>query len=323
MADATPNLSRDAKDRYARSKEGWQLTILVTGGTGFVGSHVLQLVAKNRNVVALTRSNARQSYLPRVKMLNVEQYLQNPSIAGPVEIALHMATIYDRNSVEAKESWFANYSLPLKIFLNHSSTLNHFVYLDSFVTAKLSPESGYLNSYIDTKQSFSAKLQSELSPRFTHVHISKVSLEHVYGPRDSGAKFIPSLAKKLLANEPIDLTTGLQKRDFVFVSDVANAIHLITQLTLASSLASQLKSSQDSKFEVGTGSSIQLRTLVEQMARQAKSESQLRFGVLPTPDYEIQDSYADTRALGELGWQPKISLEEGIARTLRFYRLSR
>lgn len=298
------------------------MTIIATGGTGFVGSHVLPLIAKNRNVIALTRSRARRSYLPRVKFLNVQQYLDNPQTVGPVEMVLHMATNYDRRSVEAKEAWFANYLLPMKILFNHSSTLSHFLYLDSFVTAKLTKESGYLPTYVESKQRFAAALNREVSRSFRHVRISEVSLQHVFGPRDSTEKFIPRLAKRLLAHEPIALTLGTQKRDFVFVSDVANAIQLITQSTGASNLLSQPGSGKNSIFEVGIGSSIQLRTFIEQMARQANSKSELDFGVLPMPENEIQDSCADTRSLNGLGWHPKVSIEEGIYRTLRYYKHS-
>jgi nucleoside-diphosphate-sugar epimerase len=135
-------------------------------------------------------------------------------------------------------------------------------------------------------------------------------LQHPYGPGDRPGKFVPAMARQCLTSTgTIDLTPGEQKKDFVYVGDVAEAYQLV--LAKAASLANF------TEFQVGSGKAVSIRHFVELLHRLSHSKAALRFGGLPYRDAEIMFSQADPAPLLALGWRPIVSLEEGLLRLLR------
>jgi len=72
-------------------------------------------------------------------------------------------------------------------------------------------------------------------------------------------------------------------------------------------------------FETGSGTGIPVRNFVNIVAELSDSPTRLDFGAIDYRDDEIMNSYADIRALSELGWRPTIQPEEGIKRILKAY----
>jgi UDP-glucose 4-epimerase len=146
------------------------------------------------------------------------------------------------------------------------------------------------------------------------VHgIRSVSLRYanVYGPRqnpEGEAGVVAIFTGRMLRGEqPVVNGPGTQTRDYVYVGDVARA----------SALA--LKLSGSSAFNIGTGRETDVNELFRTLLRLTGSKAEERHG--PAKAGEQLRSVLDIRkAASELGWRPEVTLEEGLARTVEYFR---
>lgn len=131
----------------------------------------------------------------------------------------------------------------------------------------------------------------------------------LYGPGEHPARLVPSVTRALLAGQPADCTEGTQRRDFLHVDDAADA------------LISLLFSEITGPVNVASGVAVSVREVVEKIGVATGRPELVRFGVRPTPPGDPPLLVADvTRLRTELGWVPRIGLDEGIARTVDWWR---
>lgn len=133
-----------------------------------------------------------------------------------------------------------------------------------------------------------------------------MSLEHIFGPGDSPEKFAPWLLGTLRQGNAVQLTSGSQLRDWIYVKDAASAISL-----LAMSPFDQ-NPSGPYNHELGTGKTFTVREFAEVMARAVGSKSDILLGAVPDRVDEIPASFANNDSLRALGWAPVYSLENAI-----------
>ena len=133
----------------------------------------------------------------------------------------------------------------------------------------------------------------------------------VYGPGESPERLLPSLIKTARAGKSISLTTGLHKRDFVYVEDVAEGL-----LRLAASRIHR----RGGIVNLATGKLTSIREFTETAADAAGiSSDNLKFGALPTRPEEMAHKPVAINRLRELtGWQPITTICEGVRKTLHF-----
>lgn len=130
----------------------------------------------------------------------------------------------------------------------------------------------------------------------------------VYGPGESDRRLLPSLIKTAITRRPLQLTSGEQKRDFIYVEDVSEAL---VRLGIAPAAPGDI-------VNLATGCLTSVRDFVETAARILKiPEDQLRFGELPALPEEMHHSEVATERLRRLtGWAPSTMIEEGIRKTI-------
>jgi UDP-glucose 4-epimerase len=149
------------------------------------------------------------------------------------------------------------------------------------------------------------------------IRACALRLTNTYGPRmrvkDARQTFLGIWIKQIIMGEPIQVFgDGAQIRDFNYVDDVVVAL-----------LASAADPAADGQiFNLGSDETINLRDLA---ALLVEINGAGCYDIVPFPpdrkSIDIGDYYADYRLIqGRLGWRPKISLHEGLARTLAFYR---
>jgi nucleoside-diphosphate-sugar epimerase len=292
-----------------------QNKILLTGATGFLGSHLLKrLIAAGADVVILVRETSNKERINNLEgfsTFTINQQLSNINALFEmyhIDTIIHLATEYGRNSPYSSvlES---NVLLPIRLIeAADKNKLNLFVNTDSFFSKF--QDYSYLREYIMSKKIFIDYLKT-----LSDLQVFNLQLEHIYGEFDSKTKFITSLIERMFVNEKfIELTEGSQKRDFIYVSDVVDAY--MTVLTNTKVLGQYVD------FEVGTGSSISVKDFVSQIHQIMGSKSELLFGALPSRVNEIQDSKANSLVLCKLGWSPKFITETAIKRivTVEKYR---
>jgi nucleoside-diphosphate-sugar epimerase len=272
--------------------------ILLTGATGFLGSHLLKRLLENGyEVVILVRET---SQLERIKsLMGFEIFVINKELSNLDELfdlfsihtIIHVATEYGKRSTYS-EVLFSNVYFPVKLLeAALQKDLKAFINTDSFFSKF--PEYPYMQEYISTKRIF-----KDFTKSLSRIKIINMQLEHVYGENDSKDKFIPYIIEKMILNENnIELTEGSQKRDFIYVEDVVEA-YLIA-------LKNIYNFNQFTEFEVGSGNSISIKDFLNGIHEYLCSESNLLFGALPNRVNEIMDSKANNKSLLELGWMPQ------------------
>ena len=294
------------------------MRVLLTGATGFLGSHLLKaLVSKGYEVVVLKRSTSDmwrlKGFENTFKSYDIDRVpLQTAFEEQPIDIVIHTACAYGKKGESMQEILETNLMFGIKL-LNTSISFNSKSFFNTgtfFNIGALSYK--YLNYYALSKKQFEEWLQVASDK----IQVINLKLEHMFGEQDGNDKFTTWILNELKQEKPtIPLTAGTQKRDFIYIDDVVSAY-----LTCLEQVP-QLKNFND--IEVGTGVLTPVKTfvtLVKSTLEKLKGspiETQLNFGALPYREGEIMEPQVDNSVLCSLGWQPKRSLEENIERFVR------
>lgn len=132
----------------------------------------------------------------------------------------------------------------------------------------------------------------------------------VYGPGEHEGRLLPSLVEAAASRQPVQLTGGLQKRDFTYVEDVAEGL---LRIGLVSTFPGSV-------LNLATGRLTRVRDFVEIAAGQLSMEKrQLKFGAVETRAEEMDhEPVSISRLRGAIEWSPRTTPSEGISRTIRF-----
>ena len=131
----------------------------------------------------------------------------------------------------------------------------------------------------------------------------------LYGPGEHPDRLVSSVARRLLAGEEAPTTRGTQVRDFMHVADVAGAF------------AALVDSDVTGAVNVGSGVPVTVRAVVDEIARAAGRPELLRPGALPQREGEPATLVADAgRLRAEVGFTPRYDLERGIEDTVAWWR---
>jgi UDP-glucose 4-epimerase len=134
-------------------------------------------------------------------------------------------------------------------------------------------------------------------------HLTVVRPFSFTGVHDGGDRLFPSLLRAAQEGHPLRMSAGTQIRDFCAVQDVAKAIVMVLeQGTLPGR----------DIFNLGSGKSISLRTIVASVMRQLGLEMELELGALPFHPYEPMHLVADIHLAQSLGWQPRTNLAYAV-----------
>lgn len=284
--------------------------ILLTGATGFLGSHLLKglLERTNFEIVILKRSFSDIFRIeealnnPRVKSYDIDKTeLENIFEENKIETILHCATNYGRNNENISAIVESNLIFPLKLLqIGIKMGVKNFINTDTVIDKNV-------NHYSLSKSQFSDWLKEYSS----QINCINVELEQFYGAFDNKTKFTTFIINQLLNNaEKIDLTLGEQKRYFIYIDDVVDAF-----LTIIENI-NKLKESF-TVFEVSSENNIKIKDFVL-LAKELTNNkvTKLNFGAVPYRENELMESKTDITLLKKLGWSPKISLESGLEKMI-------
>jgi nucleoside-diphosphate-sugar epimerase len=129
-----------------------------------------------------------------------------------------------------------------------------------------------------------------------------------YGPGEQSTRVVASVARALVAGESIPCSTGTQLRDFLYVEDLGAAFAALAESTV------------EGAIDIGSGSALALGDVLLRLEVLAGKHGLVRLGEAPVRD-EPARIVADTHRLrSELGWEPAHTLDEGLERTLAWWR---
>ena len=283
--------------------------ILLTGVTGFLGSHLAKaLLAAGYDVIGLKR---KTSSLRRVESLVSGIVLIDIDVLdfeklfrdyGKIDIIIHTATCYGRHNETVSEIFLANTEFPLRLLdAGSRAGVELFLNTDTILDK-------YLNLYALSKNQL---LQwGKFFSKQGNIRFGNIRLEHFYGPDDDPTKFSAHVINSCLNNVPeLKLTKGEQKRDFIFIEDVVSAYMILLE---------KMGHSDNSfvEFDVGSGRSVSIREFVETAHRLATSHTHLAFGAIPYREGEVMHSEADISGLTALGWQCRYDIEAGLKKVI-------
>jgi len=281
-------------------------TVLLTGATGFLGSHLLEeLIKENYSVVIVKRSFSNtwriNHLLDQVKLYNIDEIsLKKVFQDNRINTVIHTACSYGRKGESLSEIVTTNVLFGIEL-LELAVQFNTDTF---FNTDTLQYE--YLNRYTLSKKQFVEWLKAES----VNIRVINLKLEHMYGPKDDEQKFIPWIITQLHKQvDEIQLTEGEQKRDFIFVEDVVSAYMIMLK---------NYKGMQGfTKFDVGTGELVTVRNFVEEIKHiyeklNKSSSTKLNFGALPYRSGEPMQISVDNSKLVEMGWNPKFCRKKAI-----------
>lgn len=311
--------------------------VLLTGATGFIGSHVAEaLVKRGHRVRVLVRTNALQSIGRladvasdvRSEIEIVWGDVRDPDAveeaARGVEAIVHLASLISipfsyRRPVETVEVnvlgtlHVARAALRAGVSLFvHTSTSEVYGTAQRIPMAEDHPRRAQ-SPYAASKIGADFLVESfHLSFGLPAVILRPFN---TYGPRQTARAVIPLVLSQLLVSDRVRLGSTEPKRDFTFVEDTAEAFALLVEA---------LRPPFGATLHLGTGRAVSIGEMVEIARRVVGRDIPVERGaperVRPV-ESEVMHLEADPSAFRSLtGWTPRVSLEEGLRRTAAWLR---
>jgi UDP-glucose 4-epimerase len=300
-------------------------TVLLTGATGFLGSHLLEsLLEKGHKVVVLKRSTSSiwriEHLMTQVKCYNLEKISLNEIFSdNKIEIIIHMATLYKKfeNPADVAEMVSSNIGFPSELLVEavnagvkgFINTGTFFEYDCSKQPVNESADVKAFNFYAKTKLAFEAILRTYSQ----QLCINNFKLFSPFGEKDN-SKLVPLIIKSALNEEHLTLSAGLQKLDFIYAKDIANAY-----MSAIDRIVEQFYQPEFEVFNLGSGVPLSVRDLVSIVEESLGYRIDVEWGRASEKDIAV--AYADiNKAKRVLNWVPKNGVKKGILRTIEYYK---
>jgi dTDP-glucose 4,6-dehydratase len=303
---------------------------LVTGGAGFIGSHLTRrLVAEGADVHVLT-SEVSSLFPSRLFDLHGA-------------ITLHEGNVVDRSAMDA----VARAVKPQLIF--HLAAFTHvgksWQRVDECIQSNVQGTVSLLQSlapigyerflFFGTSEIYGDidvpfREDARVNPISPYA-VSKYGAErfcqmfhrsygwpivmlrpfNAYGPGQTPDRIVPEIIVRALRGEDIAMTQGLQTREFNFVEDLVDGF---VRAALTAGVEGEL-------FNIGNGEEVSMRDLASTVLEEMGNPIKALFGALPERPAEIMRMRSDSsKARAMLGWSPRHSLREGLSKTIDWYR---
>lgn len=302
--------------------------VLVTGGSGFIASHLVhRLVKDGAQVIVMVKYN---SVIDNVRISDIwnkvsilEADLRNPDSLKRLN-QIKPDIIYHFAAYNHVGDSFDNVSEAIDVNCKGSvNLLDSYEAYERFVYISTSEVYGHQLEcpFTETQTPFPispyavGKYSGELYARMKrHVFqrpIVVIRPFNAFGPYQSPRAIIAELIMKCLNGEAIDTTAGAQTRDFNFVDNLVEGFLL----------AATNERAIGEIINLGSGQEITIAELVRLVHRLSESTSALHIGALPYRPTEIWRMQADNRKAAELlDWHSRISLEAGLVQTIEWFR---
>ncbi len=296
----------------------------MTGATGFIGSHLIKkLINEKHDVTILVRKSSDlwriSPYLDDVvveygSIHNYGQVKKSMMQSSP-EVIYHLAwqgiLRNDRDNISQLDNLCSSINiLKTAIELNNNP---------AFIGVGSQAEKG-INDYLTNDElalhstyGVSKYCFSILGKKLCHMNNIRFiwfRLFATYGSKDNPQWLIPYVILSLLEGKKPLLTSGFQKRDYLYVSDVVDALFL-----------SAVNEKISGSFELGSGISVDIRTIAESIRNIIDPNLPLGFSELKSSALEQKNLVANIAEYQKVsGWAPKVSLDEGLRKTICWYK---
>ncbi len=313
-----------------RSPERSPVKVLVTGGAGFIGSHVVDsYIDQGLDVVVVDdlSTGRRENVNPQAGFYEMD--IRSPELAqlfederpqvvnhhaahiDIVELMVDPLTDADLNIMGTVNvlQCCQGYGVRRLIYPSSGGTVyGEPEYLPCDEAHVLAPVSDYGASKV------SAETYLRVFQATYGLETVVLRYANVYGPRQSSGEVgvVAVFTRQMLAGGDVYVHgDGMQERDFIYVSDCARA-----------NLAAVMEEGAQGVFNIGSGHGTSINTLVSTLRELTESHSRLLRG--PERPADIRRIWLDaSKAQRELGWEPLVGLEDGLRKTVEYQRAVR
>lgn len=288
-------------------------TALVTGATGFVGSHLAsRLIKDGWNVHVITRPTSDVAALKNISgpvifhqhngragnmidivnksdpliIFHLASFFLSQHKPLDIERLIQSNIVFGTQLLEAMSCCSVNY------FVNTGTSWEHYQH------KKYSP----VNLYAATKQAFEAVLRYYVEAH--ELNTITIKLFDTYGPNDTRPKLLNLLKEGAKEGKPLSLSPGEQLLDIVYIDDVVD----LFMLTADRLLAGQVE--QHEVYAASSGHPIKLKDFVNLYGRATGNKVEIKWGGRSYRDREVFIPWNKGKLFP--GWVPKVSLEDGL-----------
>jgi dTDP-glucose 4,6-dehydratase len=306
------------------------MRVLITGGAGFVGSHLVDHYLRRGdevividNLITGREENIGQ-HIDNKKLKFIKQDVCDVTeVKGNVDLVLHFACPaspfeYQKYPIETlRVMSFGTYNMLELARIKNAKFLlasTSEVYGDPEVHPQKEDYFGNVNllsprAVYDEGKRFAETLTISYFRKF-NLNIGIVRIFNTYGERmhSGDGRVIPSFISEALKNKPLPIFgDGSQTRSFCYISDMVNAITKAAQIDYPMPM------------NLGNPAEYTILQLADIVKRLCPSQSEYEF--LPLPDSDPKKRKPDiSKAKKLLGWEPKIGLEQGLKKVIEWFR---
>ena len=301
--------------------------ILVTGGAGFIGSHLTdRLVREGGNVSVIVKYNSIIDCPRLVKVWNkikiIEADLRNVDSVSEIknmnfDLVFHLAAYnhvgdsfkhvlenVNSNLISTINLLNSGPKFKKLIHMGTSEIYGQQIKLPFNVNEKANP----MSPYAVTK--YSSELFSILKAKSSKLDLLCVRPFNTFGPFQSEKAIIPEIIMKCLQNKEIKTTEGKQTREFNYVDNIIDGLIFLNK---------KVKHKID-PINIGSNKPISIKLLVKKIHKFTNSKSKLKIGALNYRPNEIWKMHADNKFISSKGWKPKVNFDLGLKDTISWYR---
>ncbi len=302
------------------------MKILVTGGAGFVGSHIVDsLVSEGRDIIVLDDLSAgkREHVNKKAKFYKADlndARLEKIFQKEKIDVVIHQAAQVNVRTSLSDPAFDAkvNISGSLNLLECCKGRIEKFIYASSGGAVYGEPKYLPVDEEHPIKPLSPYGASKYIAEKYLQVYNEIYGLDYavlrygnVYGPRQSGegeAGVVAIFINEMLRGErPTINGDGTQTRDFVYVSDVARANLLAVE------------KSKNEVYNIGTGKETSVNEIFGTIKKILKKDIKPRYA--PPVKGEVRRIYLNVeKAERKLGWKPEVKLEEGIKKLLEYMR---
>lgn len=304
--------------------------VVITGGAGFLGAHLCQRYLADGWVVVCVdnlvtgRRRAVEELVKHPQFTFLEADVTSPmDVPGPISLVLHFALpaspkAYGRLPIETLRAGALGTQHALDLAQAARATFvlasSSEVYGDPEVHPQPEDYWGHVNPigprsvYDEAKRYAEALTMAYFRARGVSVRIARIFNTYGPGMRVDDGRVLPTFLSQALRDEPLTVYgDGTQTRSFCYVDDLVDGVvRLASQPDLG-------------PFNLGSPEEVRMLDLANEIIALVGSRSGIVFRPLPPDDPKVRRPDI-SRARARLDWEPKVPRQEGLVRTVRYFR---